>query len=167
VVAEKGEAVGETMGGIGLMFGGIFLLIAIVGGGFTAKELTVPKVPTWARAASFIVGTFLLTGSLYSSLVAKQGDLNRSSTGSTSSEPGPTGPSGHQCRSPHEVPSIAEGDHSEDDVKQLLQARGFFNVLVDADVTHPGTPNGIVVAQKPAPGTIICPRDPVTITVTK
>jgi hypothetical protein len=148
-----GEAV--VPGTVGLMFGGLFLLIAIVGGGFTAKELTVPKVPGWARVVSGIVGVFLLAGTYYAS-VAEEG-------GST----GPTGPSGHQCRSPHEVPLVTEGARSEADVKQLLQALGLFNVVVEPDVTHAGTPDGIVVGQKPAPGTIICPRDPVTIIVTK
>ena len=158
MVAEMGET--GVPGAVGLTFGGLFLLIAIVGGGFTAKELTVPKVPTWARAVSGIVGVFLLAGAYFSSVVAGQG-------GSTGPQTGPTGPSGHQCRSPHEVPLVTEGDHSEGDIKQLLQARGLFNVVVEADVTHPGTPNGIVVGQKPAPGTIICPRDQVTIIVAK
>jgi hypothetical protein len=165
VVAEKGEAVGP--GAVALTFGGLFLLIAIVGGGFTAKELTVPKVPIWARAASGLVGVCLLASSYFSSVVGGQGDSTGPPTGSTQPQAGQIGPSGHQCRSPHEVPLVTEGDHSEVDVKQLLQARGFFNVVVEADVTHPGTPNGSVVAQKPAPGTIICPRDPVTIIVAK
>jgi hypothetical protein len=153
-------------GTVGLMFGGLFLLIAIVGGGFTAKELTVPKVPGWARAVSGIVGVFLLAGTYYAS-VAEEGGSTRPPTGSTAPQTGPTGPSSHQCRSPHEVPLVTEGARSEADVKQLLQALGLFNVVVEPDVTHAGTPDGIVVGQKPAPGTIICPRDPVTIIVTK
>lgn len=158
-MVEKGEAVGA----VGLTFGGIFLLIAIVGGGFTAKELAVPKVPTWARVASSIVGVCLLAGGFYSSIVPS----NVPPTGSTQPQTGPIGPSGHPCRSPHEVPMVAEGDRSEADVKQLLQDRGLFNVVAEADLNHPGTPAGIVIAQKPAPGTIICPRDRVIITVTK
>jgi PASTA domain len=165
MVAEVGEAV--VPGAVGLTFGGLFLLIAIVGGGFTAKELTVPKVPTWARAVSAIVGGFLLAGPYVYSLVAGQGGSTGQQAGPTGQQAGPIGPSGHQCRSPHEVPLVTEGEHSEADVKQLLQARGLFNIVVEPDVTHPGTPNGIVVGQKPAPGTIICPRDLVTIIVAK
>jgi hypothetical protein len=164
---------GAVPGAVGLTFGGLFLLIAVVGGGFTAKELTVPKVPTWARVVSAIVGVFLLAGAFYS-VVAEHGGSTGPQAGSTGLAIGPTGPqagpigpSGHQCRSPHEVPSVAEGNQSEADVKQLLQARGLFNVVVEPDVTHPGTPNGVVVGQKPAPGTIICPRDPLTIIVAK
>jgi hypothetical protein len=34
----------------------MFLLIAVVGGGFTAKELAIPRVPNWARAVSAVLG---------------------------------------------------------------------------------------------------------------
>lgn len=153
-------------GAVGITLGGLFLLIAIVGGGFTAKELTVPKVPTWARIASGIVGVFLVAAAVFYPS-REQNSLTQPTTGSTQSPTGPIGPSGHACRSPHEVPSVTEGDNSEASVKQLLQARGLFNVLEESDITHPGTPTGIVVGQKPAPGTIVCPRDPVTIIVTK
>jgi hypothetical protein len=154
-------------GEIGLTFGAIFLLIAIIGGGFTAKEITVPKVPTWARLAAGIVGVLLLGAGLFPSVVSGEGGSTGPPAGSTPSQAGPIGPSGHQCRSPHEVPVVTEGDNSEASVKQLLQARGLYNVIEEADVTHPGTPTGIVVGQKPAPGTVICPRDLVTIIVTK
>jgi hypothetical protein len=41
--------------------GGIlFALVAVVGGGFTVKEIVIPKVPNWARVVSGAVGAFLL-----------------------------------------------------------------------------------------------------------
>src|SRR6266581_8606178 len=41
---------------LGLLGSVLFLLIAVVGGGFTAREVTIPKVPSWARVAAAIVG---------------------------------------------------------------------------------------------------------------
>jgi hypothetical protein len=137
---------------VGLGMGGLFLLIAVVGGGFTAKELTIPTVPKWARMASGILGGLLLTFSLYAL-----------ATGPAE----PLGPLPYKCRHPHELPSVADGNQSETDVRQLLQARGFFNVITDGDFAHPGRPDGIVVDQSPKPGDIVCPRDDVHITVTK
>ncbi|HEY2764052.1 MAG TPA: hypothetical protein VGJ13_08590 [Pseudonocardiaceae bacterium] len=41
--------------------GGIlFLLVAIVGGGFAIREIALPKVPKWARVASGVFGILLL-----------------------------------------------------------------------------------------------------------
>lgn len=41
--------------------GGIlFLLVAIVGGGFAIREISLPKVPNWARVASGVFGLVLL-----------------------------------------------------------------------------------------------------------
>ncbi|MFL6145106.1 MAG: hypothetical protein ACJ72N_24975 [Labedaea sp.] len=41
--------------------GGIFfLLVAIVGGGFAIREISMPKVPNWARVASGVFGLLLL-----------------------------------------------------------------------------------------------------------
>jgi hypothetical protein len=41
--------------------GGIlFVLVAIVGGGFAIREIVLPKVPRWARAASGVFGILLL-----------------------------------------------------------------------------------------------------------
>jgi hypothetical protein len=42
--------------------GGIlFVLVAIVGGGFTIRELMMPRVPNWARVASAVFGLLLLS----------------------------------------------------------------------------------------------------------
>jgi hypothetical protein len=41
--------------------GGIlFVLVAIVGGGFTIRELMMPRVPNWARVTSAVFGLLLL-----------------------------------------------------------------------------------------------------------
>jgi hypothetical protein len=45
---------------VALLGGLLFLLIAIVGGGFTAKEISLPGVPGWARIASLALGLALL-----------------------------------------------------------------------------------------------------------
>ena len=45
---------------VGLVGGLLFLLIAIVGGGFSAKEIMIPGVPRWARIASLAVGLALV-----------------------------------------------------------------------------------------------------------
>ena len=34
----------------------LFVLIALVGGGFVVKEVTIPRVPGWARAVSAVLG---------------------------------------------------------------------------------------------------------------
>lgn len=41
---------------IGLLAAVLFLLIAVVGGGFTVKELTIPKVPSTARVLAGLLG---------------------------------------------------------------------------------------------------------------
>ena len=45
---------------VALLGGLLFLLIAIVGGGFTAKEISLPGVPGWARVASLALGLALV-----------------------------------------------------------------------------------------------------------
>lgn len=54
--------------GVMLTFGAVLLLIALVGGGFGVKELTVPAVPTWARVACGIVGAPLVGIAVYITL---------------------------------------------------------------------------------------------------
>lgn len=41
---------------IALLAGILFILIAIVGGGFVIKEIKIPKVPRWARIISGFLG---------------------------------------------------------------------------------------------------------------
>jgi nitrogen fixation-related uncharacterized protein len=45
---------------VALAGGILFVLVAIVGGGFTIRELVMPRVPHWARAASAVFGLLLL-----------------------------------------------------------------------------------------------------------
>jgi hypothetical protein len=45
---------------VALVGGLLFLLIAVVGGGFTAKEIAIPGVPGWGRIASLAVGVALV-----------------------------------------------------------------------------------------------------------
>ena len=45
---------------VALVGGLLFLLIAVVGGGFAAKEIFIPGVPGWARVASLAVGVALV-----------------------------------------------------------------------------------------------------------
>jgi hypothetical protein len=45
---------------IALVGGLLFLLIAIVGGGFSAKEVVIPRVPAWGRMASLLLGAALV-----------------------------------------------------------------------------------------------------------
>jgi hypothetical protein len=57
-----------------LLVGVLFLLMAIVGGGFTAREVTVPPLPRWARIVSAVLGiAFLL---LFASLTFAASPLN-------------------------------------------------------------------------------------------
>lgn len=41
---------------IALLAGILFILIGVVGGGFTLKEISIPRVPAWARAVSMAIG---------------------------------------------------------------------------------------------------------------
>lgn len=45
---------------IALLGGLLFLLLALVGGGFTVKEILMPRIPTWARASCLVVGVALV-----------------------------------------------------------------------------------------------------------
>jgi hypothetical protein len=45
---------------VALAGGILFVLVAIVGGGFTLRELVMPRVPHWARVASAVFGLLLL-----------------------------------------------------------------------------------------------------------
>ena len=45
---------------VGLLAGALFILIGLVGGGFTVREIHIPVVATWTRAASIIVGVLFI-----------------------------------------------------------------------------------------------------------
>src|SRR5262245_54680078 len=45
---------------IALSGGLLFLLLAIVGGGFSIREISMPKVPRWGRVVCLVVGVALV-----------------------------------------------------------------------------------------------------------
>jgi hypothetical protein len=72
----------------------------------------------------------------------------------------------HTCRHPENLPGVAEGNRSETEARNFLVSNGFLNVTTEAAFVS-GAPKGVVVGQTPPPGTILCPRDLVTIKVTR
>jgi beta-lactam-binding protein with PASTA domain len=61
---------------------------------------------------------------------------------------------------------VTEGNRSETEVRNFLTSEGLLNVITEPAFI-PGAPKGVVVGQAPSPGTILCPRDLVTIKVTR
>lgn len=59
---------------VALAGGILFVLVAIVGGGFTIRELVMPRVSHWARAVSAVFGLLLLVPFL---LTLLNGQLDR------------------------------------------------------------------------------------------
>jgi hypothetical protein len=105
---------------VALVGGLLFLLIAIVGGGFSAKEVMIPGVPRWARIASLALGLALVvpyfsqalrsdktrspeTGSP-ASIKLSSASASPSASISSSSSPSPS-PEGviHDARNRHDV----------------------------------------------------------------
>lgn len=72
---------------VALLGGVLFLLLAIVGGGFSIKEITMPRVPTWARVACLLVGMVLVVPFLVD---AFRPNLSGFTVGAL--EPGPPAP---------------------------------------------------------------------------
>jgi hypothetical protein len=64
---------------IGLLAATLFLLIAVVGGGFTIKELSIPKVPNAARVLAGLLGV-LFAVPFVLSLARPDGDAEEPST---------------------------------------------------------------------------------------
>jgi hypothetical protein len=58
---------------VALLGGLLFLLLAIVGGGFTIRELNMPRIPIWARAACLVVGVVLVLPFVASALRSGSG----------------------------------------------------------------------------------------------
>jgi hypothetical protein len=67
VSGEPGVAVDIEQ--IALLAGVLFILIAVVGGGFTVREIKIPKVPGWARLVSLVVGLAFIGPFLYAGVV--------------------------------------------------------------------------------------------------
>jgi hypothetical protein len=72
----------------------LFLLIAVVGGGFSAKEVAIPGVPGWGRVASLAVGVALVvpyfTEALRSDAAPLPGVRTSASAGHAAAAPGGT-----------------------------------------------------------------------------
>ncbi|MFO1430115.1 MAG: hypothetical protein U1F76_08250 [Candidatus Competibacteraceae bacterium] len=51
-----------------IMIGGFLMLIGIIGGGFTIKEVTLPKIPTSSRILATIFGLIILGTGMYLSV---------------------------------------------------------------------------------------------------
>jgi hypothetical protein len=88
VAGQLGPARGEAVNAevILLVAGCLFLGIAVVGGGFSAKEITVPLVSTNGRVASGVLGACLLCGA---ALLILSGATDRVAA---SPEPNPPAP---------------------------------------------------------------------------
>jgi hypothetical protein len=81
------------------VFGGLlFLLIAIVGGGFTIKEISMPSVPRWARIVSLLVGVALVVPYFGSALEEGSGVIAAQRTQATIRPPAAGSPPGSQRR---------------------------------------------------------------------
>jgi len=52
-----------------LLAGSLFILIAVVGGGFQIREINIPRVPAWARVISLILGLAFVGPYLYGRFV--------------------------------------------------------------------------------------------------
>lgn len=52
---------------LGLLAGLLFLLIAVIGGGFKMERVEIPQVPQWARLVSAVLGVVLVAPSVYRS----------------------------------------------------------------------------------------------------
>jgi len=63
-----------------LLVGVLFLLIAIVGGGFSAKEITIPSVPKWARIVCAILGSAFVLLFAFTTLSTKIPNLPEGTT---------------------------------------------------------------------------------------
>jgi hypothetical protein len=79
--------------------------------------------------------------------------------------PPPSNPALTPCHHPVVVPAVADGARTEVDARRLLTEAGLVNI-VSVPQFDPDAPKGLVVAIIPSPGTVLCPRDTVTITVT-
>jgi len=73
---------------VGLLAASLFLLIAVVGGGFTIKELSIPTVPIWARFIAAMLGV-LFAVPFVLNLTGSESDVDRASVGAPAGGQGP------------------------------------------------------------------------------
>jgi hypothetical protein len=85
--------------------GGIFfLVVAIVGGGFSIREISMPRVPSWARVASGVSGVLLLLPFLLALIRGGVGEDSGSRTGAgVGGQPSQHGASGIEVDSEPET----------------------------------------------------------------
>jgi hypothetical protein len=131
-----------------LLAGVIFLFVAVIGGGITAKEVTIPSVPMWGRCAAAVVGlAFIGLGVFFPEF-----------------HPGIASNPTQACRNSKNLPNIVSVVRSEADARNFLTSAGFFNVVTEPAFVA-GAPTGVVVGQSPTPGTVLCPRDQITLKI--
>jgi hypothetical protein len=128
-----------------LIAGLVFLFVAVVGGGITAKEVTIPSVPLWGRCAAAVVGIALVGVGIFLPTLG-------------------IAPTSASCRNSKNLPNVASVVRSEADARSFLSSSGFFNVVTEPAFVA-GAPKGVVIGQSPTPGTILCPRDEVTLKI--
>ena len=134
-----------------------------MGGGISVKEIVVPKISRVARIALAALGVgAAVLGVLTNSSDSKNPTIGQSVTPATNAPPTSILP----CRHPVAVPPVADGSHTEADARRLLSDAGLFNI-VSIPTFDQDAPKEIVVAMAPNPGSVLCPRDTVTITVTR
>jgi hypothetical protein len=131
-----------------LLAGVIFLFVAVIGGGITAKEVTIPSVPMWGRCAAAVVGLAFIGLSIFF----------------PEFHPGITSSPTQACRNSKNLPNVASVVRSEADARSFLTSAGFFNVVTEPSFVA-GAPVGVVVGQLPPPGTVLCPRDQITLKI--
>jgi hypothetical protein len=115
---------------VALLGGLLFLLIAIVGGGFTIKEIIMPGVPRWARVASLLVGVALVVPYFLSALEER---ADRAGVGSTAT---PTGAAARPSvtSSPASKPTVFE-DRAPHISRDGLEVSGLVATSERADVS--------------------------------
>jgi hypothetical protein len=116
---------------VALLGGLLFLLIAIVGGGFTIKEIIMPGVPRWARIASLLVGVALVVPYFASALDERGGGGFGVST-----TPGPNGAAaGLAAKSPPAAQRRVVEDSAPHKAQDGIEVSGLLATGEHADVS--------------------------------
>jgi small neutral amino acid transporter SnatA (MarC family) len=80
-------AASASIGVVVFIFGALLLLIALIGGGFILKELSVPQVSRNARVACGITGVLFIGFSLWSGSQQPEGRKDDGASSVTSQPP--------------------------------------------------------------------------------
>jgi hypothetical protein len=130
---------------VALLGGLLFLLIAIVGGGFSAKEVMIPGVPRWARIASLALGLALVVP--YFSQALRSDKARPPETGSpasvklSSASPSDS-PSPSALPSPQREGVIHDARNRHDDSPDGLEVSG---LIATSAKSHPAVGDSIEV----------------------